>query len=117
MAKNSSNMAQKLGFWLFLLGVVISVLAGFMNLSPMLVSALVVVGLVVGFLNVTTNETTPFLLAVVSLVIVTSFGGNVLGSVQVVGAPLAKMLSALVIFVVPATIVVALRTIYSLAHN
>ena len=105
------------GFWLFLLGIVLSILAGFWPLGPGLTSVLIVLGLVVGFLNITSGETTSFLLAVVSLVIVNSFGGNVLGSVQVVGAPLARILNAIVVFVVPATIVVALRAIYSLAHE
>ena len=113
----SNNNVQKAGFWLFLVGVVLSILAGFWPLGPGLTSVLIVLGLVVGFLNVTTHETTSFLLAVVSLVIVNSFGGNVLGNIQVVGIPLARMLNALVVFVVPATIVVALKTIYSLAHE
>lgn len=118
MAKEgSSKVAQKAGFWLFLLGVVISVLAGFMELRPWLVSLLIVLGLVVGFLNVTAGEVTPFLLAAVSLVLVTSFGGNVLGNVQVVGEPLSRMLNALLVLVVPATIVVALKAIYSMAHE
>ncbi len=117
LATSSGNMTQKAGFWLFLLGIVISLVAGFVNIGPGLVSVLVVLGLIIGFLNITSNETTPFLLAVVSLVIVNTFGGNVLSNVQVIGAPLARILNAIVIFVVPATIVVTLKAIYSLAKS
>src|SRR3989344_3300257 len=118
MAKETgSKLSQKVGFWVFLVGVLIALLAGLFDLGPGWVSVLVVLGLLVGFLNVTASETTPFLLAVVSLVIVTSLGGDVVSSVQVVGTVLSRMLHAIVIFVAPATLVVALRAIYSLAKD
>ena len=119
MAKKSSNgkTAQKVGFWLFLLGIVIALLAAFVNLNGVLVTVLILLGLLVGFLNVTADETTPFLLAVVALVVVNTFGGNILQGVEVVGPNLQAFLNAVVVFVVPATLVVALRAIYSLAKN
>lgn len=115
--KSSGSGTQKVGFWVFLLGVVVSLAAAVLPLGPGLTSLLIVLGLVVGFLNVTSNETSTFLLAVVALVIVNAFGGNILAHVEVIGERLANVLGAIVVFVVPATIVVALRTIYSLAKD
>jgi|SRR3989344_5050836 len=118
MAKgNNGKLAQKIGFWVFLLGVILSLVAGFWELSPALISVLIVLGLIAGFLNVTATETTPFLLAVVALVVVTAFGGNVLSGVAIIGERLAAVLNAIIVFVVPATIVVSLRAIYGLAKD
>ncbi|MBI2574745.1 hypothetical protein HYV82_02575 [Candidatus Woesearchaeota archaeon] len=111
----------KIGSWAFILGVIIAVVAGVLQAqsetpSPMLTSLLIVLGLVVGFLNVTGKETTPFLLATVSLVIV-SMGGDVLGKVATVGPYISGVLGSIMTFVVPATIIVALKAIYALASD
>ncbi|MEK6933046.1 MAG: hypothetical protein AABW56_04620 [Nanoarchaeota archaeon] len=110
MAKGSS----KIGGWAFILGVVVAVLIGlFGNLSPLWLTILVVLGLLVGFLNVTGAESTDFLLAAVALVIVVAFGRDVLSAVALLG----RVLEAMIAFVVPATVVVALKAIYSLARS
>ncbi len=111
MAKKVSMM-QKLGSWAFIVGIVISLVAGFWQLGIVLTAVLIVLGLIVGFLNVTGSESTPFLLATVSLVIVSSFGGAILANVSLV---LQNMLNALIVFVIPATIIVAIKSVYSLA--
>ncbi len=119
MAKEA-NMMQKVGSWSFIIGVVIALFLGFITkiVSPAVtMSILVVLGLIVGFLNVTGKETMPFLLAAVSLVIVTSFGGDILGSIQLVGEYLKTTLNSMTIFVMAATIVVALKAIYALAAD
>ena len=110
MAKGSS----KIGGWAFILGVVVAVLVGlFGSLSPLWLVILVVLGLLVGFLNVTGGESTDFLLAAVALVIVVSFGRDVLSAITLVG----RVLEAMIAFVVPATVIVALKAIYSLARS
>ena len=116
MAKETKVM-QKLGSWAFVVGVVISVVAGFFPLSAAITSVLIILGLVVGTLNVTAKETMPFLFATVALVIVSSFGGSLLSNVAVVGSFLGRLFSAIVIFVVPASVIVAVKTIYALAVN
>jgi len=106
------SMMQKIGSWAFIVGIVISLVAGFWQLGLVLTAVLIVLGLIVGFLNVTGSESTPFLLATVSLVIVSNFGGAVLANVSPV---LQNMLNALIVFVIPATIIVAIKSVYSLA--
>lgn len=108
---------QKIGSWAFIVGVIIALVAGYWPLSPMITSVLLALGLIVGLLNVGGHETQPFLLATVSLVIVASFGGNLLANIQVVGPVIQRVLTTLINFVIPATIVVALKSIYALAKD
>ncbi|MBI2141426.1 hypothetical protein HYU16_03305, partial [Candidatus Woesearchaeota archaeon] len=57
------------------------------------------------------------LLASVSLVLVTALGGSVVSGVVSVGQYLGSMLDSILVFVVPATIVVALKSIFALAER
>lgn len=119
MAKEQSIL-PKIGSWAFIIGVLVAILIGLfskMAASNVIMSVLVVMGLIVGFLNVNGRETMTFLLAAVSLVIVTSFGGNVVATISGVGPYLQGILNAMVVFIVPATIVVALKAIYALAYD
>ena len=114
---NENKAVQKIGSWSFLIGTFIAIVAGFMtggSLYPVMVGVLVILGLIVGFLNVTGRETTPFLLSTVVLVIVADFGGRAL---SVVSPVLQQIFNAIVVFVVPSTIVVALKAIYALASD
>jgi len=126
VAKRSAKQPTKqksigsLGSLSFLFGAVIAVLVGVINpgaANASLTSLLILLGIVVGFLNVTTKETNSFLLATVSLVIVAALGGAVLGQVAFVGNYLEGVLMAILTFVIPATIIVAIKSIYSLAEK
>ncbi len=117
MAK-SKNAMEKVGAWSFIIGVILAIIAGiFFGASAVVTSILIILGIIVGFLNITDRETSAYLLASVSLVIVTSLGGAVLGNVAVVGMYLESILGAILTFVIPAVIIVALKAIYSLANN
>lgn len=120
MAKSSTNLLIKIGSWAFIIGIVIALIAGIFSKgtgNAITTSVLIVLGLIVGFLNVTGKETTPFLLATVSLVLVSALGGNILGQVATVGPYLQGVLSSMMTFVIPATIIVALKAIWALAHD
>ena len=119
MAKES-NLLAKVGSWAFIIGVIIALIVGIFSPGggAIVTTVLIILGLIVGFLNVTGRETTPFLLATIALVIVAEFGGNVFaGMNNVVGDTLASVLAALMVFVIPATIIVALKAIWALAHD
>jgi hypothetical protein len=116
MGKDTDFVA-KIGSWAFIIGVVIALVVGVVGSGPIATSVLILLGLIVGLLNVTGRETTPFLLASVSLVIVSSMGGAVLVGVAKIGPTLQGVLSAIMTFVIPATIIVALKAIYALAHD
>lgn len=119
-AMKSEGSLQAVGSWAFLLGVVVALIAGALlpdRSNPTVTSFLVLLGTVVGLLNITTRETSSFLLASVSLVLVTALGGSVVSGVVSVGPYLGAMLDSILVFVVPATIVVALKAIFSLAET
>lgn len=110
MAKGMGSM----GGWAFIIGVIIAVLIGLFDPSNSLwLGILVVIGLIVGFLNVTSAESTDFLLAAVALVVVAALGGDVLKDVSL----LSNVLGTMMALVVPATVIVALKAIYSLARS
>jgi len=114
-----------LGAWAFLVGVVLAVILGILGTGYSWVLALLVIaGILVGLLNVTDKESSGFLLAGVSLVIVSAMGQNALdvfSSVSLwsipIGTMLAGILSALLILFVPATIIVALKSVFDIAKN
>ncbi len=115
-------MASKMGQWAFIIGVLVAVVVGLFssNLDPntggWLVLLLVVLGLIVGFLNVTEKESTPFLIAAVALLL-TGTAGATLARIPAVGNYLAGVVQQIAVFVTPAAIVVALKSIQSLAKD
>jgi len=105
---------NRIGSWAFLIGIVIAVIAGLIGpIDKTVAIVLVVLGLIIGLLNVTEKEVTPFLLASVALVIVASLGGSVLGVIAVLG----QILNAIMALVVPATVVVAVREVFAVARR
>ena len=118
-------MEQKIGHYSFIGGVIIAVVLGLVPAATLgtaaawLASLLVVLGLVVGFLNVTGKETKEFMMVAVVLIIAAFAGGasEKLASVNTIGPYLASIFSQILLFVVPATIVVGLKDIWSLGQN
>ena len=110
------KMKRSLGGWAFLIGILIAVLAGIFvsELSASIAGVLVVIGIIVGLFNVTGKESHSFLLATVALVIVSSLGGQVISSSIAI---LGNILRALLVLIVPATIVVAIREAFSVAKS
>ena len=113
-------MAGKMGEWAFVIGVILAILFGFIpsQYEGMATLVLVVLGLVVGFLNVSEKESTPFLVAAAALMITGSAGSTLsLIPPPVLGSFLQSAVGKIGVFVVPAAIVVALKSIQSLAKD
>ncbi|MAG47238.1 hypothetical protein CL617_01415 [archaeon] len=111
---------RSFGAWAFLIGVILAVIIGLTsngNLTGTTASVLVILGLIIGFLNVTSNESQKFMLAGVVLVIVSNFGGSVIGNVAAVGTYLGGTLDAILVLVAPATVIVALKSVFELARD
>ena len=109
---------EEIGSYAFIAGVIIAIVASFVSLNSTLVTeALVVLGIIVGLINVTDKETQPFLVATVSLVLVSSLAGTGLKEVPVIGTQLQSVLFGVMTFVTPAVIVVALKQIYGIAKS
>ncbi len=112
------------GAWAFLIGIILAVLVGIFagaRTNPLVLGILALIGIVVGFF-VTERDVQTFLLASVSLVIVSFAGiqGLVLSAAVIginIGQLVASILGALLVLFVPATIIVALKTVFSLAKS
>ena len=66
-----------------------------------------------GLLNVGDDEVEPFLLSGAVLIIASSFGGSTVAGIPYVG----EVFKALLIVFVPATIIVAIKNVFSLARR
>jgi hypothetical protein len=116
------------GAWVFLIGVVLAVVIGITTskffsieniraFSSIIYTVLVVLGVIVGFsINVSRKDSQTFLMAGTILVIVSRFGmesvrGSLIGVgvVDVVGSTFGALLALFA----PATIIVALKTVFS----
>ena len=116
-------MAGKIGELAFIVGVLIAVVVGLFqknlagtNYQGWLILLLVVLGLIVGFLNISEKETTPFLVAAVALLL-TGTSGTTLGLIPKIGIYLAGIVEGIAVFVAPGAVVVALKAIKALAHD
>lgn len=109
--------SNAIGAWAFLIGVILAVILGLFQSSLGNVTwipvVLVLVGLVVGLLNVGMKETHSFLMASVSLIIVSFLGAQYLGVIEQVAA----ILLALLVMFVPAAVIVALRAMFLIARD
>ncbi len=102
------------GKWAFLIGVILAVVLGLFD--PVMGNwaiVLVVIGLIVGLLNVTDKEVAPFLMSGAVLIIASALGGSLMSDMPYVGA----VLDALLAVFVPATVIVAIKNVFSLARN
>ncbi len=115
--KKHENVVQKAGSWAFIVGLIIAIIAGFWPLATVMTSVLIILGLIVGFLNITGKETNSFLFSTLVLVVMSSMGGQLLVNIQYVGLLLQNMFSSMMLFVIPAAFVVALKAIYALAED
>ena len=110
-------MGKKIGEWAYLVGLVLALVFGFIEAGSwqgILTLVLVIAGLVIGFLNITEKETTPFLIASVALI---ATGTADLTIIPAVGQWLQNIVDNIAVLVTPAAIVVALKTIKSLAKS
>ena len=87
------------------------------ELGTYVTSLLILLGVIVGFLNITSKETKDFLLTSAVLVFVSGFAVNVFGQVYLLGSYFTGVFTAVMTFVIPSTIIVALKAIYSLASD
>ena len=112
MAKKVKSKAM-IGHWAFLIGVLLAVVFMFVPAMTWVSWLLVVLGLIIGLLNIADKEVQPFLLAGLTLVLVSYFGGEVLGTITYLGT----LMNNLLMLFVPATIIVALKSVFVLARN
>ncbi|MBS1266710.1 MAG: hypothetical protein MAG795_00679 [Candidatus Woesearchaeota archaeon] len=114
MAKNKKYELSKYGPWAFYVALIVAVVLVFLPNMPWAIWLLAALGLVVGLLNVSEKESTPFLLSTLAWMVASTSLYNVLGVLpgqDVVGL-LVSFLENVVTFVGPAAAVVAMTTLY-----
>ncbi len=118
-----------IGAWTFLIGVVLAVAIGISTIlisipilakySPAIYAILVILGIIVGFsINTSRKDSQTFLMAGAILVIVSKFGmESVTGSLIGIGIGdiVSSIFAALLVLFVPATIIVAIKTVFGIA--
>ena len=121
---------SKAGEWAYLVSVVIAVLAGIgaaagFGASSWVAVLLVILGAVVGLLNISEKETTSFLVATIAL-IVASLGATVSGLagafsplnvVPGLGTLINAIVANIAIFAAPAAVIVAVKAVMNLASR
>ncbi len=120
---------NSLGAWAFLVGVVLAIIIGIsssllsmgsiMTYNAQIYAILVILGLTVGFaIKVGNKESESFLITGTIIIIVSKFGmesvtGSIIG--LSIGATVSSIFAALLTLFLPATIVVALKRLFSIA--
>ncbi len=118
------------GAWVFLTGVILAVLIGiatfFIPISQLskfsspIYGILVIIGLIVGSkVNVSGKDSQTFLISSAILVIVSRFGmDSAIGSLIGIGVGdlVTSVFGALLVLFVPVTIIVALKTLFSITN-
>jgi hypothetical protein len=104
---------EMVGKWAFIIGLVVAVLAGIFFQPGWAIWVLAILGVIVGLLNVTAEETRGFLLASIAL----TLSATALNTLPVVGTALSYVLPFVVAFVAGGMIVVALKELFQTARR
>ena len=103
---------ETLGKWAFIIGLVVAVLAGLFFQPGWALWVLAILGVIVGLLNITAQETRGFLLASIAL----TLSATALNTIPVIGTALSYVLPFVVAFVAGGMIVVALKELFQTAR-
>ncbi len=105
------------GKWAFIIGLVLAVLSGFLGV-PYLAFVLLALGLIVGFLNVSTKEEQLYLIAVIAMLAI-GIGG--VQALSILGVSLADWVNTVfanfITFVAASGLVVAVKAVIKLGQN
>jgi hypothetical protein len=103
----------------FLVGIIISIAAAFIPAEivakGVVYLVLLILGFIVGLLNLRKEEYTTFLL--VSLIFLIPGTFESIYQLSVIGEPLEKILTAISTFVLPAALIVAFKTLWDVAST
>ena len=105
-------MLRLIGFLAFIVGLIIAVVAGIVApQNTAIIIILIILGLIIGLLNITAKETMLFLVATIALMVV----GRVFSSLTLlsVGKYLDQMLSLVATLMAPAAVVAAIKTLWT----
>ena len=104
------------GKWAFIIGMILAIAAGFITASwPAIVLA--ILGLIVGFLNITAKEVLHYLVAVIALLLIGTAGISALAALGGFVETVQMMITNFVVFVSASGLVVAIKVIIALGST
>ncbi len=110
MAKVKSRF---IGKWAFLIGLLVAIVASFLGgYATTVAVVLFVLGLVVGFLNVSEKDSTKFLVATIALLAGGIASISALSILGIVSTYLNSILGNFIAFVSAAALVVAIKAVF-----
>jgi len=107
-------MLSKIGFWAFIAGLILCIIAGFVSSwshNSGIIVLLIILGLIVGFLNITTKEITLFLIAIIALIVTRGAFGSL--TLWDLGKHLDQVFILVATLMAPAAIVAAIKALWS----
>ena len=105
---------SKIGFFAFIIGLIICIIGGFIpswQQNSAILIILVILGLIIGFLNITAKEITLFLVAAIALIVT----GHVFSSLTLLGIGefLDRLLNLVAALMAPAAVVAAIKALWA----
>jgi len=116
MAKKSKSL-EIIGKWAFIIGLVLAIIAGLIQgiyEIPSLILILVVLGLIVGFLNIEDKDTVKILVAIIALM---GIGGLTLSVIPVINTYLENILTNILVLASGAGLIIAIKAIIESAKR
>jgi hypothetical protein len=104
---------EMVGKWAFIIGLVLAVVVGYIFQAEWVVWVLAILGVIVGLLNVTSEDTERFLLAAIAF----GLSATALSTVPVLGFQITNALGYVAAFVAGAMVVVALKVLFQTARS
>lgn len=102
---------KQMGRWAFIIGLIISLLLGFVTFSYASL-ILVILGLIVGFLNITEKEASKYLIAVIALTVIGIAGLQALAILGSLYTWIQNVLTSFLVFVAASAVVVAIKALF-----
>ena len=119
MAKKGGSSMESIGAWSFIIGALIALVLAVIPSTmgqPWVIGLLLVLGVIVGLLNISDREVIAFLVASVAFLVSAPFlSGALLGFSALSWLP--NILNHVALFVVPAAVIVSIKAILALAIN
>lgn len=112
MAKKGVSVWAKIGVWSFIIGLVIALIFSFFgSLTNVGIWTLVILGLIVGFLNIADSEVELYLIAGIAFIITAGYLQGFFSGF------LSTFMNAIVVFTAPGVLVVSFKALYNIAKK
>ena len=107
---------ETVGRYSFIVGVLLAIVTAFLGAeySEAVAIILVILGIIIGFLNITEKEVYNFLIAAIALLLTGAAG---LDRLPAVGQYIGPILTNISTLVAPAAVIVALKAVYALGKE